>query len=59
MYAGCNLIKTQSLHVPGFESIYHHKQVAERGWAEEIIVTNRKQISYEKAGSCKIPGKNC
>lgn len=40
MYAGCNLIKTQSLHVPMFVNIYHHKQVAEKSLAEEVIVTN-------------------
>lgn len=52
MYAGCNLIKTQSLYVARFVNIYHHKQVAERG-TEEVIFTNRKQCPERKRGLLK------
>lgn len=48
MYAGCNLIKTQSLHVARFVNIYYYKQVAERVLAEEVIGTNRKQCPERK-----------
>lgn len=58
MYAGCNLIKTQSVRVPRFVNICHYKQVAERGLAEEVSATNRKQMSQEKEGSCEVPGKS-
>lgn len=31
-----------------FVNIYHHKQVAERGLTEEVIVTDRKQRPERK-----------